>query len=75
MCVYIHICICVCVYVYKGIYVFETIIQMTCFQAVFHNQKIHCATFKIECIMTVLSVLSRKRRKIEVDLHVYYFSL
>lgn len=40
---------------------FETIIQMTCFQAVFYNQKIHCAAFKIECIMTVLSVLSRKR--------------
>lgn len=37
----------VCVYVYMCIYTFETIIQMTCFQAVFYNQKTHCAAFKI----------------------------
>lgn len=78
VCVYTHMHMYVCVYVYMCIYVFETIIQMTCFQAVFYNQKIHCAEFKTECIMTVLSMLSIKRKKMEVDLllwHVYYFNL
>lgn len=47
VCIYTHVHMYVCVYVYMCIYIFETIIQTTCFQAVFYNQKIHCAAFRI----------------------------
>lgn len=38
VCKYTHMHMHVCVYVYMCIYVSETIIQVTCFQAVFYNQ-------------------------------------
>lgn len=68
----------VCVYVYMCIYIFETIIQMTCFQAVFYNQKKKKNT--LCCIQNRMyndCVEYDFQKKMEVDLllwHVYYFS-